>query len=110
MDSNWTLKKIAHPVAVPEEHLDLTHLLRPAAGNRTAEGLQEGEVPMPPTPPSGSQQQTETASVSVPDQDIVAQLISMGFSENGSKRAALATENSSADVSELEGGLVGWGW
>ena len=32
-----------------------------------------------------------------PDASIVAQLVSMGFSENGSKRAAIATGNSSAE-------------
>ena len=34
-----------------------------------------------------------------PSDEIVAQLVSMGFSENGSKRAALATQNTNADVS-----------
>lgn len=42
MDSSWTLQKIAHPVSVPEDELDLTAYLRPNAGpgERTAEGLQ----------------------------------------------------------------------
>ena len=35
---------------------------------------------------------------SQPNDTIVAQLVSMGFSENGSKRAALAVGNSSAEA------------
>ncbi len=39
------------------------------------------------------------AAPTEPNPEIVAQLMSMGFSENGSKRAALATGNSSAEAS-----------
>lgn len=39
------------------------------------------------------------SSAPEPNPEIVAQLMSMGFSENGSKRAALATGNSSAEAS-----------
>eukprot|EP00951_Prasinocladus_malaysianus_P018108 scaffold143861_cov22-Prasinocladus_malaysianus.AAC.1 len=39
------------------------------------------------------------AAAPEPSPEIVSQLMSMGFSKNGSKRAALATGNSSAEAS-----------
>lgn len=84
--SNWTLKKIDNPVPVPEE-IDLSYL-------RASGGLQGGEVAMP----SSALATEDTASKQeVPSEDIVMQLVSMGFSENGSKRAALATHNTTAE-------------
>jgi len=96
VDNNWTLKKIDNPVSVPEQ-LDLTSLLRPAATQRTAEGLQPGEVAMPQDNASSSAG-AQTHAELQPSDEIVAQLVSMGFSENGSKRAALATQNTNADM------------
>ncbi|CAN0049404.1 unnamed protein product, partial [Sphacelaria rigidula] len=34
----------------------------------------------------------------VPDEELVAQLVAMGFQENGCKRAAVAVNNSSAEM------------
>lgn len=42
---------------------------------------------------------TASEAATIPNEDIVAQLVAMGFSENGCKRACLATGNISADVS-----------
>jgi uncharacterized UBP type Zn finger protein len=49
---------------------------------------------MPPDVAATSSPQEEM----IPSDEIVSQLVSMGFSENGSKRAALATNNTNADV------------
>jgi ubiquitin carboxyl-terminal hydrolase 5/13 len=72
VDSAWRQVKVGAKVAVPEL-LDLREM--------RASGLQPGETPM-----------EEAADTSVPKADagVVAQLMSMGFSENGSTRAALA--------------------
>ncbi|PSC74028.1 ubiquitin carboxyl-terminal hydrolase 5 isoform X1 [Micractinium conductrix] len=56
----------------------------PAGGAAAAAGGGAAAAPAPPAPE--------------PDETIVAQLVSMGFSENGSKRAALAVGNSSAEA------------
>jgi ubiquitin carboxyl-terminal hydrolase 5/13 len=56
--------------------------------------LKPGEVAMPPDVAATSSPQEEM----IPSDEIVSQLVSMGFSENGSKRAALATNNTNADV------------
>jgi ubiquitin carboxyl-terminal hydrolase 5/13 len=59
--------------------------------------------PPPPTPQPAAQQpppasfRPVAAPPQQPDAAIVQQLVSMGFSENGSKRAALAVNNSSPD-------------
>jgi ubiquitin carboxyl-terminal hydrolase 5/13 len=47
---------------------------------------------------NNNNQQQEGGGPPVPDQAIVESLVSMGFSENGSKRAALATGNAGAEV------------
>ena len=49
-------------------------------------------------PAAGSAAPAPAAEAPVPDDTIVAQLVSMGFSENGSKRAALAVGNSGAEA------------
>ena len=49
---------------------------------------------MPPDVAATSSPQEEM----IPSDEIVSQLVSMGFSENGSKRAALATNHTNADV------------
>merc|ERR1719274_141812 len=57
-----------------------------------ATGLQPGETPM------AEEAAPPPAAAPEPDEAIIAQLVSMGFSENGSKRAALAVNNSNADA------------
>merc|ERR1719272_1035041 len=52
-----------------------------------------------PLPPPGAPEPAAApAAATEPDEGILAQLISMGFSENGSKRAAIAVKNSSGEA------------
>ena len=82
-DKTWQPKKIDALVKAPET-IDLEFLR--SSGPQPGEELQPEAAPAP------------SAAVPVADEGIVAQLVSMGFSENGSRRAALATNNASADV------------
>lgn len=84
---DWTPRKLDVSVPMPEE-LNLSDL--------RGVGAVEGEVLMPQetTSPAGEKETTEF----VPDPAIVSQLMGMGFSENGCKRAAIATKNSSAEA------------
>lgn len=82
---NWVQKKITAEVPMPL-HLDLSTV--------SAEGVLSHEVEL-----------VETANVAAavsapiePDVGLVAQLVSMGFSENGAKRAAIATNNADAET------------
>mmetsp|Transcript_14362 Transcript_14362/g.21525 ORF Transcript_14362/g.21525 Transcript_14362/m.21525 type:complete len:869 (-) Transcript_14362:55-2661(-) len=93
VDSDWKLCKIDAEVPVPE-HIDLSQY-------RCSGGLQDGEIEMPQDVSSSSTNATAACPVEA-DEGIVAQLMSMGFSENGSKRAALATHNTDADAA------MGW--
>ena len=74
---DWTPKKMEVEVPVPDT-LDLESLrgTGPAAGEK----LQPEET-------DKEQQAAPSAAGPVPDDAIVASLVSMGFSENGSKRA-----------------------
>ena len=95
MAEDWTPKKLEVLVDVPDA-LDLEHL--------RGGGAQPGEALQPEAPqalaanPSTNSSSTagapaEPAPAPVePDADTVAALVGMGFSENGSKRAALATQ------------------
>lgn len=96
IDSSWRQVKVDARVLVPET-LDLTSL--------KGHGLQPGETAMPTDDGvvaggvSGGGASSPTAdSVFVPDAVIVEQLMSMGFSENGCKRACLATQNSDIEA------------
>ncbi|CDF33158.1 unnamed protein product [Chondrus crispus] len=84
---NWVPKKLDVAVLMPEE-LDLSEL--------KSTGLVDGEVLLPDVPEVESSQKSTAL---VPDPEIVAQIIAMGFSENGAKRAALATKNAGAEAS-----------
>ncbi|KAI0562705.1 Ubiquitinyl hydrolase [Gracilaria domingensis] len=84
---DWTPKKLEVSVPMPDD-LDLSHL--------RGTGLADGETLMPEDP---SEETAERTQVTIPDPGIVSQLMSMGFSENGSKRAAIATNNESAEAS-----------
>lgn len=88
---DWTPKKLIASVPVPET-LDLEHL--------RARGLQAGEEELPDAPTETAETDTSATGPAaiVPDPAIVAQVVSMGFSENGAKRAAVATQNAGADA------------
>ena len=81
MASDWTSKKLEVLVEVPEKLY-----LEPLRGK----GLQPGEEAQPEAPSPASP--PEAPAAAQPDQQIVEALVAMGFSENGSKRAALATQ------------------
>ncbi|KAI9911296.1 hypothetical protein PsorP6_009052 [Peronosclerospora sorghi] len=81
VDDDWTPKKLEVDVKVPE-HLSLTRFL--------SAGLVDGEVELPTA--------SESDGTDAADNGLVAQLVAMGFSENGCKRAALATGNANAEA------------
>lgn len=85
---DWTPKKLDVIVNVPET-LSLSRFL--------GTGLSAGEELLPEDPVSSTGSTASPASVT-PDEALVAQLVSMGFSENGCKRAAVATGNSNAEA------------
>ncbi|KAF1333517.1 Ubiquitin carboxyl-terminal hydrolase, partial [Globisporangium splendens] len=90
VSEDWTPEKLDVVVDVPEE-LSLSRFLSP--------GLVEGEELLPETATdSGAAQGSSASSVVTPDDSLVAQLVSMGFSENGCKRAAIATGNADPET------------
>ncbi|TMW55911.1 hypothetical protein Poli38472_008559 [Pythium oligandrum] len=87
---DWTPKKLDVVVNVPE-HLNLKQYL--------SSGLKDGEELLPEAPSTNEASASAAASASVTaDESLVAQLVLMGFSENGCKRAAIATGNSGAEA------------
>ncbi len=97
--ANWVPTKLDVLVDAPER-LSLEHL--------RAAGPQPGEAPLPPDPeePAAGGAATAPAAAApaapaplAPDEGIVASLVAMGFSENGSRRAAVATRNAGAEAS-----------
>jgi len=82
---DWTPRKNNASMQMPLS-LDLESL--------RSRGLIEGETLLPPEEKQAQEQQPEVE----PDMAIVTQLMSMGFSENGCKRAVIATKNVNADV------------
>ncbi|CAM9616195.1 unnamed protein product [Chrysoparadoxa australica] len=87
VDETWQAKKLDVEVEMPEV-LDLESL--------RAKGLQPGETPLPDA--AADPAPAAAAQPAEPDEEIVAQLVAMGFSENGCKRAALAVSNANAEV------------
>ena len=78
------------------EQVPMPHTLDLSALRST--GLLSTEDPMADEDPQ-SRAASSAAPVAVePDEAVVTQLISMGFSENGSKRAAVAVKNASAEA------------
>ncbi len=80
------------------EHLDLDSLR--GSGPQPGEQLQPEDGD---SSSSGGAQQPEAAAApppaaAEPDPMLVAHLVSMGFSENGSKRAVMATGNKNAEA------------
>ena len=89
---DWQAKKLSVQVPMPMS-VDLTAL--------RAVGPQPGETLMPEEDAGGGGGGAAAPAPSAavePDETIVAQLLSMGFSENGCKRAAVATKNSTAEA------------
>lgn len=88
---NWTPRKKEVLVDLPDE-LDLEHL--------RSKGLQPGEVEQPEDETQSHSQGQQNSNQVTPDADLVAQLVAMGmgFSENGLMRAAVATNNASAEA------------
>lgn len=91
----WVAKKLEVLVEVPE-HIDLGWLR--GSGPQADEQLQpeESAAPQQPAGLCTAAAAEQQASVQ-PDPEIVNQLVGMGFSENGSKRAAVATQNMGAE-------------
>jgi ubiquitin carboxyl-terminal hydrolase 5/13 len=87
---DWTPKKLDVLVDVPKS-ISLEHL--------RGTGLQPGEVELPKDDASENAPAATAPARVEPDMTIVSALMAMGFSENGSKRAALATNNASTEVS-----------
>jgi len=84
IDTDWTAKKMeVDLVDVPDE-LDLEWL--------RGTGKRPGEEALPETSAAAAK-----AAAPEPDATVVAVVMSMGFSENAGKRAALATGNRSAE-------------
>lgn len=92
MGPNWVPVKIDADVTLPE-NLDLSAF--------RGTGIKEGEAPMPESsnaPSSSSSSATPSSAVAVAptvefDEGLVAQLVSMGFSEWGSKKAAMVSSD-----------------
>lgn len=82
-----TTKKLDAHVAMPEE-LDLEHL--------RGTGLVEGEELLPEDLSTSIAPEAPTAVV--PNPAIIEAITGMGYSENGAKRAAMATGNSNPDA------------
>ncbi|GAB9463897.1 Ubiquitin carboxyl-terminal hydrolase [Globisporangium polare] len=93
VSEDWTPEKLDVIANVPEE-LSLSQYL--------SSGLIDGEELLPEdssASASGSAAATIASdAVVTPDDSLVAQLVSMGFSENGCKRAAIATKNANAET------------
>lgn len=83
---DWTPRKLDVSVPMPEE-IDLSGL--------RGSGPAAGEVLMTE---EESQTSDDQGSI-VPDPEIVSKLMGMGFTENASKRAAIATNNQSKEAS-----------
>jgi len=80
----WRITKLDVCIVAPES-LDLESL--------RSTGPQPGEELMP-----DDKEPAEAAACPSADEGMVAQLMGMGFAENGSKRACLATKNASAEA------------
>ncbi|WIA38801.1 hypothetical protein OEZ86_002085 [Tetradesmus obliquus] len=90
---DWTPKKLEVEVPMPEElHIEQLR----SSGPQPAEQLQPEEAAAAAA--GGGAAAPAAAAAPEPDPAIVTQLVTMGFSGNGSKRAAVATGNSNAEV------------
>ncbi|KAK9805947.1 hypothetical protein WJX73_007684 [Symbiochloris irregularis] len=96
---DWTPKKLEVLVDVPPT-LDLEHLR--GSGVRPEEALQpeDSATPAPSAADAAGPQPmvTDEAAAVQPSPELVSQLTAMGFSENGCKRAAIATQNGGVEA------------
>ena len=90
---DWTIGKLNVEVPAPET-LDLSALR--ATGLQPGETVMAEEAAAPAAATAAPGAAAAPAAAPQPDEAIIAQLVGMGFSENGSKRAAIAVNNSSA--------------
>ena len=86
---DWQAKKLSVLVPMPTS-LDLTAL--------RSSGPVEGEALLPEESASEAPSAGSGDGGVAPDETIVAQLMTMGFSENGCKRAAVAVGNTNAEA------------
>ncbi|KAG7402064.1 Ubiquitin carboxyl-terminal hydrolase 13 [Phytophthora boehmeriae] len=86
---DWTPKKLEVVVNVPE-NFSLSRFV--------STGLVDGEEVLLDAPTATTMGESTVAAADTADEVLVAQLVSMGFSENGCKRAAIATGNSNAEA------------
>ncbi|OWZ19888.1 Ubiquitin carboxyl-terminal hydrolase [Phytophthora megakarya] len=87
---DWTPKKLEVDVKVPEKF---------SLNRFVSKGLVDGEEELPEAPVASATNANDASSTpDIADEVLVAQLVSMGFSENGCKRAAIATGNSNAEA------------
>lgn len=91
VDSQWRQKKITVAVDVPDV-LDLSKYKVVNDG-----GLQPGEVPMPDDNGAVASVNDSAAGPAAADESLVQELVSMGFHENGCRRAVLATSNAGVE-------------
>eukprot|EP00930_Biecheleria_cincta_P037688 TRINITY_DN25895_c0_g2_i1.p1 TRINITY_DN25895_c0_g2~~TRINITY_DN25895_c0_g2_i1.p1 ORF type:complete len:884 (+),score=181.95 TRINITY_DN25895_c0_g2_i1:95-2653(+) len=89
LDEKWCPNKLDCKVPMPDE-FSIEHL--------RAKGLQPGEQEMPAEEGSASSAPAKAASGPKWDEMVVAQLTSMGVTENGAKRASIAVGSAGADA------------
>lgn len=90
VDETWTPKKLEVVLDVPDT-LDLNPL-RASPGAEAGSPFQADETPMPEEADAGAAAPQAATSPEI-DEAVVANLVSMGFGENGCRRAAQATGN-----------------
>ncbi|XP_058515534.1 ubiquitin carboxyl-terminal hydrolase 5-like [Ochotona princeps] len=97
-DQHWQARKLYCPVLVPED-VNME--------NMRGTGLQEGEVALPEEDEGAASKRRRDEDLAAShncssatqfDEELLAQLMSMGFTENACKRACLAVQNSSPDA------------
>ncbi|CAH0481010.1 unnamed protein product [Peronospora belbahrii] len=87
---DWTPKKLEVEVKVPEKF---------SLSRFVSKGLVDGEEELPEkSVATVTKESAAGAQVDAADEVLVAQLVSMGFSENDCKRAAIATGNANAEA------------
>jgi len=87
VDESWQPVKLDVEIEMPDQ-LDLSSL--------RGKGLQDGEVKLP------EEQQEAESNVHLPDENIVAQLVDMGFAREGCRRAVFNTGSSGVEAA------MGW--
>lgn len=94
--ANWVQQKINARIDVPEE-LDLSayRATGPQAGEQI---MSEDAAPAATGSTGGAMDVVATPSEFQYNEELVVQLTSMGFSENGCRRAAIATSNADAET------------